>query len=1587
MGFNYKKFKKDIENGNIKFINQSYSPEIQKIVDNSKIAPITQATEKKQTSFLDFLGGIAQDIKNSASNLGLGLANGGLSFQKQLKDQMIVTQEREKKLFEETAQKFGLPISPAAQNAEKIIKGQENANANLSNIQNKNMEKIQQNIENSNTAVGKKVAELSTSIGQMLPGFIPGLGPVYFAGSAASQYTDEGLQRGMTKDEARNYGGVMGLVEGATETLGAWLTKGVGKALAKGNISKALKTYGLDIVENFAEEAIIEPISEVAASITGGKDTADFSNLGSRMLQSGIDGALISIITGGASAGIGSAKKLSDKIKNKQTITQTELQNTVKEVIDSGKVNVENEIKNSIQNVIKNDSSNQVINQKNNVINKQSIETNKTAENGNIEQNNAVLETKQENIVRNNETLQNQLENKENTMYNNVESDGEVNENSGGIESNDKRRVQELLALYERGQGDASTSGQKLSGTQTSTTIEEKQVKQGVIDYADKYAKKNLTNKEIELKNIINKLGGDVVFYEFGKENYYQGLANSNKFYIDSIGEEKIENVFYHEIIHFLRQNNNQIYKNEIQPIVDDIAADFNYQEAIFNYANSKDEVFDIRMLNGTRQQELAEEIVADYNATIYGTYVIDYGLPTTMKERLKNAMDKILYDNSQEDKIPEGPLKGIYDDVLPEKMKKDRKWATTVKRAEALDQQLIREIMKKNPEDYTYVQQSNAKQVENADLIIKNNGYKESIQMINNIFDSGMAINADNLALAQRLLQEASNRGDSKTVSELLPKVTQMGTELGQAVQSLSIIKRLSPTGQLKYLQSTLARMRNTETENITKKRFMSKAKKDSKIKQLSKLEITQEMTEKILNTNTKEELDNAISEVVNEIASKLPSTLFEKLDTWRYLSMLGNPRTHIRNFIGNTTMTGTRRIKDVFAASIEDVVYKINPNVMKERTKTLKKPTEFIKKYAEDQTKIAKSDLSGQSKYTMENAIQRAKKAFGTQGFGGFVQKLADKNSDLLELEDTLFKGVAYKKAFRDYLTANGMKTQEDIDNNPNLVANAREYATEEALKATFQQYSALASWINRLENKNAFSKVATGAIIPFKKTPINIAKTGASYSPLGLAKSITYDIYKLNTGKLTVPQFIDNIAQGLTGTSIMAIGIVLYNLGLVNPGSDDDKEGKYDKALGEQEYSVRIGDKTFTLDWLSPVSMPLFAGAEFAKSLTEGESDVESYSNMITSTLDPMMSMSVLQGINNAISSFEENKIQSIIENSITGYISQLFPTLGGQINKTIDPTVRTTSVSKDSNLSILERIIRTNMNKIPGLSYMLEPSTDVWGNEVKRPENVIERAVDNFLMPYNVKKDTTTNIDNELKKVYSETGKDEVIPTISLSKTITYGGEKYETNSETYTQFKKTYGQVSNSNLEKLFNTKTYKNADFEEKANLIDKVYEYARDEAKKEFLRTKGVNYTNRTKDKIKTYEENAIVDVIKDDISYQSAVYKREYPNKYITITQITNYDKYKEYDKEIKVIEEKYEGTGTKYSAQKKKEIISKINSYKLNIPQKAMLIRQYYSGFDDYNKQIVEYINKQKLSNVEKNAIYKELGFTVKDGRVAW
>ena len=722
------------------------------------------------------------------------------------------------------------------------------------------------------------------------------------------------------------------------------------------------------------------------------------------------------------------------------------------------------------------------------------------------------------------------------------------------------------------------------------------------------------------------------------------------------------------------------------------------------------------------------------------------------------------------------------------------------------------------------------------------------------------------------------------------------IGTDLGQKVQALSLIQRLTPEGQLKFYQKLVTR---------------AKVKGD---KSFQNVEITPEMVELILNaynsdgTFDQNDLNDRVEQFKGKIAEQLVTTKSEKLVAWRYLSMLGNPKTHIRNVVSNVAMWGTLKVKNATARTLETIL------PVKNRTKTWEKASKEVRDYARKTTEEMKNVITGESKYNEKTSIERKKQTFNNKT----LEKIKDFNSDMLSKEDWLFSSRAFESSFREYLTAQGIKTNEDITNNTEIIEKAKLYAIEQSEIATFRQYSWLANQISKIENKNLATKLVVGSTIPFKKTPINVAKTGVKYSPIGLLKTISYDAYQVSKGNMEASQFIDNLSQGLTGTSLTLIGYALAKAGLLKGAGDDDKEGKYDSYLGNQTYSIKIGNSTYSISWLSPVAMPLLVGATAYEKLEEqSDWDMNILVDTLAQTLDPLSEMSFLSSLDDVLSSYDSGikKFAGMVGSMGQNYLTQFIPTLFSQIASTLDDKKRSTRASNDSSWKFGEETVRKLMYKLPILRNQLEVSTDIWGNEQEQSNNIIERAFESFIAPYSRKEDISTSLDEELKRLYNSTGETSVIPGVPKAY-VKYKDVTYQMSAKEYTEYKKTYGNTANTYLTKLVENENYINATDEQKANMVKEIYSYASTLANEEYFEKKDVEYETDSLKEIKKIKELNM------------------------TNTQIAEYVAQKKIISSIKSNEDLT-------SSEKKKEISEYLINAKLNDKQLAYLYDKYYSS----------------------------------------
>ena len=662
--------------------------------------------------------------------------------------------------------------------------------------------------------------------------------------------------------------------------------------------------------------------------------------------------------------------------------------------------------------------------------------------------------------------------------------------------------------------------------------------------------------------------------------------------------------------------------------------------------------------------------------------------------------------------------------------------------------------------------------------------------------------------------------------------------SESGQFIEYGKVIKELDPETQIDVLEKVIDREKrrgNKKYEDVT---------------------INEKLVEKYKKAKTDEERDTIMEEIKDDTARQIKITLVDKLNEFRFLSMLGNFKTHGRNLFGNGGMYSLQSFKDGVAAIGEDIYDKTSKNGLETRSKTLKPATKEVSKYVSD---TVDSFMKNQkSKYNESSGMKgdlegRTKKFNNNNIIGKALNKASNLNSKALDLEDKFFTSKMTKKAMKGFLTANGIETNADIEAHPELVAQALDYALFKGKEATFHQDSTTATAIRNTRDKlytgSGFSKLgglAIDATLPFVSTPANIAKNALEYTPIIGFGNINKHLQQApNNMKANV--FIDSLSKQFTGGALMAVGAYLASQGLVKGSGDDDKEDKTEASLGNASYSIKIGNSTYDLSWLAPTAIPFFEGVEvfnaFKKANSKGgikATDTADLIDTMFGTLNPMTDMSVLQSIERVITSitYGGNAVKSATSTTFSSYLQQYIPTFLSQIAQTGDTKQRNTNTGAN----VLEKTWDQIKYKIPGARNTLPEKVDVWGDANKTADNVPQRMFEAFLSPANRKDYKVDKTTKELERLARETDDTAMLPTVK-NKSLRVNGKDYDLKGKDYVNLQKTYGKTAKKNLDELIKSDSYKNADDAEKQSMVRKIYDYSSYKAKEKYAKNKGINF------------------------------------------------------------------------------------------------------------------------------------------------
>lgn len=730
----------------------------------------------------------------------------------------------------------------------------------------------------------------------------------------------------------------------------------------------------------------------------------------------------------------------------------------------------------------------------------------------------------------------------------------------------------------------------------------------------------------------------------------------------------------------------------------------------------------------------------------------------------------------------------------------------------------------------FSHIAYSDEEALKKANRTIEIDGWDQALANYKAEINSGR-VSKDNTVMGIALYNNAVNSGDYATAMDIASLMVKNSTNTAQSLQAMRILNKLSPECRL-YLAAK-------SIENIEED--LNERYKDNKA-DIHVDKILYDEYAKALRQGNEDGIKTAWANIEQSVAQQINATWYEKLNNFRYLAMLGNPRTHVRNIVGNAFFVPVRTVKNTIAYGLENIAdAKINGGI--ERSKAILNSSNAadaaLVKYAmSDYEAVQEVILSGGKYVDTFQGIDKHRTIYKTK----ILEAARKGNSAALDAEDAWFCKPAYANALAKWYKANGI-TAEQLNTGKvpeKTIIKAQTTAIKEAQKATYRDtnwFSAQVSRLGKVDNKVAAMLIE--GVLPFKKTPANILARAVEYSPVGLIKSLALDTKKVKAyvngdieNGMSPAEFIDDISAGLTGSALMGLGILLASWGVLSGGDDDDeKQNYFDELSGKQNYALSIGGMSITLDWLAPESMPLFVGVELFNSLSNKNEDKGFLQNLMSSVMSlstPMFEMSMLQSVNDLFDNLAYIKqgqgTFKIVSSMAANYISQYFPTLFGQAERAFGETQReTTYVDRNSAVgSELQYMWGKIANKIPFYDFSQIPYIDAWGR-TEETGNLFERMLNNFVNPAYVKKERPTEIDGELERLY-DLGETSVYP--SRAKTNTKINGEYLTADE-YVKYATTKGQTSYELAQGVINSAAYSGAADPEKAYMLKYVYSYA----------------------------------------------------------------------------------------------------------------------------------------------------------------
>lgn len=710
--------------------------------------------------------------------------------------------------------------------------------------------------------------------------------------------------------------------------------------------------------------------------------------------------------------------------------------------------------------------------------------------------------------------------------------------------------------------------------------------------------------------------------------------------------------------------------------------------------------------------------------------------------------------------------------------------------------------------------------------------------------------------AIGLDLIRHFREAGDTAEAVRVSLHLAESATRGGQATQILSILNRLGPDGIAKFAGQFLHRsregLRTGQKEMLNK---TAEAMAEAQGLPAPNMEIFNKAAQKLglpsLSTELAAELQRraaviegmpegrpkalATAEMMKLVSDQVPAGVLKKVSGLQTMAQLLNPKTIIRNIVGNTGFTAGEVVSDVVGTGVDY----LTGLVTGKRTKALPDLKAGAKGFV-------RGAVEGAEEVSRGVDLGPGRTQFDLQRPGTFKSKpLAATEKALnyaLRVPDRAAWQAAYDMSISEQMRSAGKGRKGVKVSEPTEAM--KEIATHDAFYRTFQDENLTTKFFTKGKKwLNLGQDFGIGdLVLKYPKTPANLLNRGVAYSPAGFVNFI-YQASRPLLGKLTKGKiggefnqkaFVESFSRAAVGTTgLVGTGAMLHRLGIITGKPDSDKDIRgVQQASGLGAYRINVsalkrfalsagdpdaaklqkGDHLMSYDWFQPFAVSLSLGANMDES--GGKPGLGTLAAITESTKEGVNTLAEQPLISGLARATKRGSLVEGAEQVLQDAPASFVPTLAKQANQYFDNTAR-----EVRGQGFVDNAIRGFMAKVPGLAQSLNPKIDVFGKEQEVFKGGKNSFFNVFLNPAIVSEFNPSPEAQLVLDLAESTGETRHAPRV-IGKTSKMRGIEIALTPDQREQMQRYAGGLTSATFQLLANDPEFNKLDDYEKVNVL-----------------------------------------------------------------------------------------------------------------------------------------------------------------------